>query len=64
MCDLALAKAARPLETLAWERAVEGTPEKVMRELVASNEEVRVGLVRALAAFGIRVREKAGGTSE
>jgi hypothetical protein len=30
-CELARAKAARPLETLAWQRATEGTPETIIR---------------------------------
>lgn len=114
-CELARRKAAKPIETLAWERATEGAPEKVIRngdvvqikvkpsdamlgmllrasdpkkygrlsrggatrkqiekklrrkieaetrekmrrELVASDEEVREALVKALRAHGIRVR--------
>ncbi|HEX8622381.1 MAG TPA: hypothetical protein VF718_10445 [Allosphingosinicella sp.] len=31
LCDLARAKAAQPLETLAWQRATEGAPETVIR---------------------------------
>ncbi len=31
LCDLARAKAAQPIETLAWQRATEGAPEKVIR---------------------------------
>jgi hypothetical protein len=31
LCELARAQAARPLETLAWQRATEGTPETVIR---------------------------------
>jgi hypothetical protein len=31
LCDLARARASRPLETLAWQRATEGTPETVIR---------------------------------
>lgn len=30
-CDLAREQAAKPLETLAWQRATEGAPEKVIR---------------------------------
>lgn len=114
-CELARQKAAKPLETLAWERATEGAQEKVIRngevvqirvkpsdsmlgmllrasdpkkygrlsrggatrkqierklrrkieaetrermrrELVASDEEVKEALVKALRAHGIRVR--------
>lgn len=31
LCDLARAQASQPLETLAWQRATEGAPEKVIR---------------------------------
>lgn len=31
LCDLARAKASRPLETLAWQRATEGAPETIIR---------------------------------
>ena len=31
LCDLARAQAARPIETLAWQRATEGAPETVIR---------------------------------
>ena len=31
LCELARAKAAKPLETLAWQRAVEGGEEKIIR---------------------------------
>lgn len=114
-CELAREQAAKPLETLAWQRATEGAPETVIRngevvqikvkpsdamlgmllrasdpgkygrlsrggatrkqiekklrrkieaetresmrrELVASDEEVREALVKALRAHGIRVR--------
>jgi len=114
-CELAREQAARPLETLAWERATKGAPEKVIRngevvqikvkpsdsmlgmllrasdpkkygrlsrggatrkqierklrrkieaetretmrrELVASDEEVKEALVKALWAHGIRTR--------
>ena len=114
-CELAREKAAKPLETLAWERATQGAPEKVIRngevvqikvkpsdamlgmllkasdpkkygrmsrggatrkqiekklrktieaetrekmrrELVASNEEVKEALFKALRAHGIRIR--------
>jgi hypothetical protein len=30
-CEAAIARATVPLETLAWQRAVEGTPEKIIR---------------------------------
>lgn len=115
LCELTRAKAAKPLETLAWQRATEGAPETIIRdgeivqvkvkpsdsilrlllqasnpkrfgrlsrggasrrqiekklrkkieaearetmrrELVASDEEVREALVKALRAHGIRVR--------
>lgn len=115
LCEATRAKAARPLETLAWQRATEGTPEtiirggevvqikvkpsdsmmrlllqaanpkkygrlsrggatrrqiekklrktieaeareKMKRELVASDEEVREAPIGALRAHGIRVR--------
>lgn len=114
-CEPARERAAKPLETLAWERATEGAPEKVIRngevvqikvkpsdamlgmllrasdpkkygrlsrggatrkqiekklrktieaetrermkrELVASDEEVKEALVKALRAHGIRAR--------
>ena len=123
LCELTRAKAARPLETLAWQRATEGTPETIIREgkvvqikvkpsdsmmrlllqaadpkkygrlsrggatrrqiekklrktieaetrarmkseLVASDEEVRIALVKALRAHGIRVRAKQAGDEE
>lgn len=32
LCELARAKAAQPLETLAWQRATEGAPETVIRK--------------------------------
>jgi hypothetical protein len=115
MCQLSREKAAKPLETLAWQRATEGAEEKVIRkgevvqikvkpsdamlgmllrasdpkkygrlsrggatrkqiekklrrkiedetrekmrrELVASDEEVKEALVKALRAHGVRVR--------
>ncbi|HYG48552.1 MAG TPA: hypothetical protein VD846_11505 [Allosphingosinicella sp.] len=31
LCEMTRAKAARPLETLAWQRATEGTPETIIR---------------------------------
>lgn len=31
LCEAERAKAARPLETLAWQRATEGTPETIIR---------------------------------
>jgi hypothetical protein len=127
LCELTRAKAAKPLETLAWQRATEGAPEKIIRngevvqikvkpsdsvlrlllqaadpkkygrmsrggatrkqiekklrktieaetrekmrrELVASDEEVKEALVKALRAHGIRVRaaqaERAEGDGE
>jgi hypothetical protein len=32
LCDASRAKAARPLEMLAWQRAVEGAPETIIRK--------------------------------
>ena len=32
LCELARARAGRPLETLAWQRAVEGAPETIIRK--------------------------------
>lgn len=120
LCEIARSQASQPLETLAWQRATEGAPEKTIRngevvqikvkpsdammrlllqasnpkkygrlsrggptrkqierklrskieaevrakvqgELVASDEEVREALIRALKWHGIRVRDAPAG---
>lgn len=51
-CELAREQAARPLETLAWQRATEGAPEKVIR----NGEVVQIKVKPSDAMLGMLLR--------
>jgi uncharacterized protein (DUF2336 family) len=52
MCELTREKAAKPLETLAWQRATEGAPEKVIR----NGEVVQIKVKPSDAMLGMLLR--------
>lgn len=51
-CELAREQAAKPLETLAWQRATEGAPEKVIR----NGEVVQIKVKPSDAMLGMLLR--------